>query len=85
MELSRIVLRHCQFYYRLSARAEALAWPVGDPVYRRIIHARDALSALRTFIADIGKNVPAPPNTPGIVHYLDDPNTAPRGRRARQI
>jgi len=36
-----------------------------------IIHARNAVDALRVFVDDIGKNRPNPPTTPGAVWYLD--------------
>jgi len=64
-KLSRILSKHLRFYCRLVKRMEELNWPLRDPVYRRTVMTRDLVSALKTFVEDVGKSAPLPPGNRG--------------------
>ena len=84
-QLSAIVTRHCQFYYRLVARMDRLGFMPSDPVYQRAIRVMNAVDLLRVFVDDIGGNQPVPPTTPWhVAAYVDDADTAPGRKRARR-
>ncbi|HEX8522846.1 MAG TPA: hypothetical protein VF669_11355 [Tepidisphaeraceae bacterium] len=84
-QLSQVLARHLQFYMRLVKRIERLKWPPTDHVYVRAMRARDSVSALKTFVEQIGKDQPEPPSTPGAGWYLDAQETAPGRRRGRVV
>ena len=63
--LAGILAKHLRFYCRLVKRMEELKWPLRDPVYRRAVGARDSVSALKTFVEDVGRDAPLPPASRG--------------------
>ena len=80
-QLAAIVQRHSRFYFRLVKRMQRLGFVDSDPVYRRAIHASDAVHALQVFIEDdVGRTRKHHREPLG---YLDDPETAPGRLRAR--